>query len=506
MQQILSGFGSALSGSLGALVRFDFAAIEVQMSTSMKQIEQGFVEMENSIDYAMNILSQPFNFGAEEGEGEGEGDAEGEREYTPGASQSGGGGSWKPVLDIIGQAESRANGYNAIAPGDYNPRLSQMTIAEANRSVGVNGGKGAIGRYQLTNPIGQAAKAGLKPTDIFSPENQDKIAIALIEGRGVTLEMIRTNPTLAGNLLSGEWAGLPVLSNFAGKRRGQSYYEGYKGNAATVTPEQVEAAFKQVGKPETTNRSGSSQPSGPTKIDKSKRYKVGENIQSVGTVSSLFGPRIHPITGQYRNHGGLDISMNTGMYISCTLPCRVVEARSQSGYGKYTDIIIPSLNIRLRFAHLSSQLITNGEVKPGQPFARSGNSGTMTTGPHVHLEATTNMGGTAYGGDVSPDPYVSVLMFTPKPQTGFVASTATTTSKVSPAKISSAPGTSASQQQYTPERKGATVVLPPTPAPSMPASRPASSGGGSALPAKTDDQNSLNRLMIQRMLLDLAYT
>jgi muramidase (phage lysozyme) len=168
---------------------------------------------------------------------------------TPGTvtqSPSGGGGGWKPILDIISKAESRANGYNAIAPGDYNPRLSQMTIAEANKAVGVKGGKGAIGRYQLTNPIGQAAAAGLKPSDLFSPANQDKIAIALAQGRGVTLDLVRKDPIKAGNLLAGEWAGLPVLSSVNKKQRGESYYEGYNGNSATIEAIEFESALKKA--------------------------------------------------------------------------------------------------------------------------------------------------------------------------------------------------------------------------------------------------------------------
>ena len=66
-----------------------------------------------------------------------------------------------------------------------------MTIAEAAKAIGVNGGKGAIGRYQFTKPIEQAKLAGLGPDDIFSAENQDKMALALIKKRGVTMEMIK---------------------------------------------------------------------------------------------------------------------------------------------------------------------------------------------------------------------------------------------------------------------------------------------------------------------------
>ena len=151
-----------------------------------------------------------------------------------------------PLLDLIASAESGDKGYNAIAPNDENPNLSTMTIAEAAKAVGVNGGKGAIGRYQLTKPIEQAKAAGLGPNDIFSPENQDRIALALIRKRGVTMEMIRENPTKAGNLLAKEWAGLPLLSDIDGKKRGESFYKGVGNNQARVTAEKLEAVLRML--------------------------------------------------------------------------------------------------------------------------------------------------------------------------------------------------------------------------------------------------------------------
>ena len=96
---------------------------------------------------------------------------------------------FSPILNMIGSAEGS---YISIAPNDENPNLTSMTIEEASKAIGVrpnNPGRGAIGRYQLTKPIQQAELAGLDvKTDLFSPENQDKIAIALIKNRGITAD------------------------------------------------------------------------------------------------------------------------------------------------------------------------------------------------------------------------------------------------------------------------------------------------------------------------------
>ena len=162
---------------------------------------------------------------------------------TPQSSSASG---WGPVLDIISKAESRRDGYNAIAPGDYHPRLSEMTLQEAYNSRGVrNNGAGALGRYQFTDPFFEKASyAGLRPDDIFSPANQDKMAIALSRVQvGVTLESIKQDPIRAGNLLAQIWAGLPLLS---GPNKGKSYYEGFKGNSAQISVQEYEAALRKV--------------------------------------------------------------------------------------------------------------------------------------------------------------------------------------------------------------------------------------------------------------------
>ena len=169
---------------------------------------------------------------------------------TPKSSSASG---WGPILDIISKAESRRDGYNSIADGDYHPRLSKMTLQEAYKSRGVrHGADGALGRYQFTNPFFEKASyAGLGPNDIFSPENQDKMAIALARVQvGVTLDSIKKDPIRAGNLLAQIWAGLPLLT---GPNKGYSYYEGKHGNKSTITVQEYEAALRKVaGTPKQT--------------------------------------------------------------------------------------------------------------------------------------------------------------------------------------------------------------------------------------------------------------
>ena len=65
--------------------------------------------------------------------------------------------------------------------------------------------------------------------------------------------------------------------------------------------------------------------------------------------------------------------------------------------------------VQLRFAHNSSIIIKSGAIPAGTSFAVTGSTG-KSTGPHIHLEASTEKGSTNYGGNTSPDPYVGLIM------------------------------------------------------------------------------------------------
>ena len=322
---------------------------------------------------------------------------------NPSSSSSSGaaGGSYGPILNLIGSAEG---GYTSIAPNDKNDNLTNMTIAEAANAVGNNGGRGAIGKYQLTNPIQQAINAGLDPSkDLFNEENQDAIAISLIKGRGITPDMIINDPVKAASLLAMEFAGIPVLASQQGHiqsiQRGQSYYRGFNGNQATITPEAVEAAFKKFGQ--------------TGKLELGTRFQKGDMVSNIGAPA-----RITSLLGSFENfrsrpHGGIDIGCAAGLYIALRADCEVVGTKNEpNGYGLVIDVWVPSYGVQLRFAHNSSIIIKSGAIPAGTSFAVTGSTG-KSTGPHIHLEASTEKGSIKYGSNTSPDPYVSLIMLSP---------------------------------------------------------------------------------------------
>lgn len=170
-----------------------------------------------------------------------------------------------PLLDFIGNKES--DGYDDISGLVSQSRypskpLTQMTIQEVldwQESIDSFQGSEASGRYQIMedtlrgynndrssgpgNPL--YTRAGLSAGDLFSPENQDKMAVVLLEGRGLSrfLNGEITREQFANNLAN-EWASLPLVN---GPNAGRSVYAGDSvGNRALTTVQEFLDAIDAV--------------------------------------------------------------------------------------------------------------------------------------------------------------------------------------------------------------------------------------------------------------------
>ncbi|WP_257225303.1 M23 family metallopeptidase [Treponema parvum] len=103
-------------------------------------------------------------------------------------------------------------------------------------------------------------------------------------------------------------------------------------------------------------------------------------------ISMAFGPAIHPITGQWYIHKGIDFSTwRSGDPIIAPANGQVVTVGYNSSLGNYV-IIKHKYSIYTRYAHMSTIRVRKGQmVSQKDVIGLIGNTG-VTTGPHLHYE------------------------------------------------------------------------------------------------------------------------
>ena len=106
-------------------------------------------------------------------------------------------------------------------------------------------------------------------------------------------------------------------------------------------------------------------------------------------LSSLFGYRIHPITGEAHSHTGIDIPAPGNTPILACKSGQVVTSAYHYSYGNYVVIAHGNGNSTL-YAHMSSRAVSEGDmVTQGQTIGYVGTTGS-STGNHLHLEVRDN--------------------------------------------------------------------------------------------------------------------
>ena len=105
------------------------------------------------------------------------------------------------------------------------------------------------------------------------------------------------------------------------------------------------------------------------------------------SVSSDFGIRKHPLTGKSHFHTGLDLMSETGDdKVFAVKPGVVVMAEFHPQYGN--TVVIRHLNgVESLYAHLAQLSVKVGDkVTTESLLGYIGNTGTSSTGKHLHLE------------------------------------------------------------------------------------------------------------------------
>lgn len=109
-----------------------------------------------------------------------------------------------------------------------------------------------------------------------------------------------------------------------------------------------------------------------------------------GRLSSSFGKRRHPVTGQRSFHGGIDIAVKEGTWVGAAADGVVTLAGSDIGHYGKAVFIRHENGYETHYGHLSKIYVRAGQkVKARKLIARSGSTGRVT-GPHLHFTIKRN--------------------------------------------------------------------------------------------------------------------
>jgi murein DD-endopeptidase MepM/ murein hydrolase activator NlpD len=107
-------------------------------------------------------------------------------------------------------------------------------------------------------------------------------------------------------------------------------------------------------------------------------------VENAG-LSSTFGMRDDPFTGERRKHNGIDLAADAGRVVWSAAKGYVVRAGWTAGYGLLVEVRHAG-DLTTRYSHLSRVLCTPGDaVERGQALGLVGATG-RATGPHLHFE------------------------------------------------------------------------------------------------------------------------
>lgn len=116
-------------------------------------------------------------------------------------------------------------------------------------------------------------------------------------------------------------------------------------------------------------------------------------------ITSSFGYRSDPLTGNLSFHSGIDIGASTGDPVYAAANGTVIAAEYSSSRGNY--IVVRHINgLETWYMHLSKiEVKVNQKVTKSKRIGKVGSSG-RSTGPHLHFEVVQN------GNVTNPLPYM----------------------------------------------------------------------------------------------------
>lgn len=106
-------------------------------------------------------------------------------------------------------------------------------------------------------------------------------------------------------------------------------------------------------------------------------------------ITSRFGYRTNPVSGNYGFHTGLDLAAEEGTPVAASFYGRIIETGSSDVWGNYV-LMEHSEKLQTYYCHLSEIYVEeNAVIRQGETVGLVGSTG-WSTGPHLHFEVRIN--------------------------------------------------------------------------------------------------------------------
>lgn len=499
---ILQEIGTLSGAFIRNLVAFDFDDMGKQVDNSLSKVLNSFNRMELDFANALRLLLEPFDFETtEEQQPLPPPPSKTPAPTTPGPGPSGKvyGVNLKALADATSEAEGT---YSSVGPTTYLGhglgRYQFMTGRGDVQSIILSnaGNEKSKAQSLINRSLGGDRSAARQLLKYFPPSSQDSLFST--HAQNILTQIKRKYPNADESFLvqkfgvyhltGGDYPNSRDVNGTSGKAHGDKILGAYRKLRDRV-PSAPPAPAQTAPSPSQPGQLGSR----PLQAGDVLTQSIGRGVSLI-TVSDVYGSR-------GGKHGGVDITAPTGTWIALRVDCEWIGYKyDEYGYGHVLDVWAPELGVQLRFAHLMTKPNAFTKLKAGTSFAQVGSTG-KSTGPHIHFEYTKTKGQMGYGSDTDPSPYVPYILLTNKPNNA--AFSVPGKGIATPARISATNAAVSTSTNITPEKNEKTLVVT---APASTYQNPAMMVGSSEGSPILVVGPSLNNLIKQRMLIELAYT
>ena len=359
----LGGIGILSAGTLGAQTAPVDSVVVPTIPEPQSAVEATSVEAA-PIDPAPLAVAEPEQFAPEASP-----------EFAPEPSmavQEEADHSWAvPIQEEAIATPPAADSPNPVATGSEAPNYNNAYIDPTNYNLG-------------------ATDAYEQPSSVVLSERSTGCQAVLSGGQGLSGGVCGTASNPAPTP-SAPWRPGSVETKWAGTsgitQAGSTQWVASTNSAAVqLGPINISARGIGVGQTTASGRSFYYQTARPTGRLGNGNLRLIFPLSLPAPITSIFGWRVHPISGDSRFHSGTDLGAPMGTPVLAAYAGKVAIADFLGGYGLTVTIDHNKGTQETLYAHLSEIFVKPGEVvKQGAVIGRVGSTGN-STGPHLHFE------------------------------------------------------------------------------------------------------------------------